>query len=115
MTPDNTPQKRTKMDDFLRYGAPKETTKKSAMVSPYPGPWNRCWQILCSARDKSGRDIPPPPNPQVLNGWDCADETKREVWQKTLDWADEYGYMHLIPDFPDDEIYDGTDLWGKKG
>jgi hypothetical protein len=78
-------------------------------ICPQPGVWHKIHQILSEAKNSSkASTVPDPPIPLILNGWwTSSDEDKRERWQKTEEWAKQYGFEKLIPVLKDEDRYCG--------
>lgn len=79
------------------------------IICPQPGVWNDIHKALLNAKKERGdSSIPDPPIPLILAGWwASSDEDKRERWINTLKWAEQYGFIHLIPKMTDGECYFG--------
>lgn len=78
-------------------------------ICPQPIPWNDIHRDLTAFHRESCPDAPTPPVPLILAGWAySSDEEKAARWQATLDWADEHGAPHLIPDLPESERYSSS-------
>lgn len=68
--------------------------------------WNNIYLALKSAWETSGRTGDGPPVPLILNGWAfSSDLDKHRRWQNTLEWANQHGLAHLIPELSEAEKY----------
>lgn len=65
--------------------------------------WHRVFNRLADAAIKSGRDVPPPPVPLILNGWVYSNDIeKRERWRQTLAWAEKWGLAAIMEELTPD-------------
>ena len=75
-------------------------------VCPIPIVWGRVNHALHQAFRENEQITEKPPVALILGGWwASSDERKKECWMKMIDWAERYGYSHLIPDLKEDEQY----------
>ena len=80
---------------------------KDRFICPQPSIWNDIYQKLLDAHSTSGDpSIPPPPVPLILAAWWGTPALFKTVrWNETVAWAEEYGFIHLIPELSDEESY----------
>ena len=75
-------------------------------ICPIPIVWGRVNHALHQAFRENEQITEKPPVALVLGGWwASSDERKKECWMKMIDWAERYGYSHLIPDLKENEQY----------
>ncbi len=79
-------------------------------ICPLPQIWNEIHQNLTVALENNfSESIPKPPIPLILNGWTfSSDQDKSSRWKETLNWAEKYGFIDLIPKFSKTESYFGN-------
>jgi hypothetical protein len=62
--------------------------------------------LLKEASAKSGRIITPPPVPLILNGWAFTNDVeKRARWAETVDWAEKWGFSHILREITPEMMY----------
>ena len=70
--------------------------------------WRRIFATLDEAWRKSGDKENPPPNVFNFQGWaKSSNERKKELWGKTLFWAENNNFEELIPELYEDDLFDG--------
>jgi hypothetical protein len=75
-------------------------------VCPLPPRWGDIYLALQETWEASGRPGDGPPVPLILNGWVVSsDFDKHQRWQDTVEWANQHGLAHLIPELSDSEEY----------
>ena len=75
-------------------------------ICPIPNVWNRVYSALCQAFKENDQITEKPPVALILGGWHAtSDERKQERWIETVKWAENYDYLHLIPDLKENEQY----------
>ena len=72
--------------------------------------WRQIYASLAEARDEVGdRTIPMPPQVFNMQGWLLSSDTnKANRWNATVSWAQEYGFSHVIPEFSEQDWYEGN-------
>ena len=70
--------------------------------------WRQIYTSLSEAREQAdNQSIPGPPQVFNMQGWMLSTgENKRNRWKATIDWAAEYGFSHVIPEFSGDDWYE---------
>ena len=72
-------------------------------ICPQGWRWSSIYESLRTAWRESGNtDMEEPPHLLPPNASDMA---RKHRWEETLQWADEHGFMGLIPELPEDERY----------
>ena len=83
-------------------------------ICPVPMVWNEIYkrQLLPWENELPQRPhIPKPPIPLILAGWAISNDAEKKArWEKTVDWANELGFDHIIPDFQPDEVYSVSEV-----
>lgn len=82
---------------------------KKNLLCPQLHIWRKLYVVLEQARDQANDPkIPSPPSVFTMQGWMLSDDLhKQKRWQETCIWAEQHGFLHLIPEIADDEWYDG--------
>jgi hypothetical protein len=82
---------------------------KKDFICPQLHIWRQVYVVLEQARDEANDpDIPLPPSVFNMQGWMLSDDQhKQKRWRETCAWAEQHGFLHLIPEIPEEEWYDG--------
>ncbi len=74
-------------------------------VCPLPRIWGEIYKKLCDISHKNS-NIPSPPIALILAGWNFSDDFgKKNRWDETLEWINNYGGEDLITCLTDDHYY----------
>lgn len=82
---------------------------KKEQLCPQLHIWRQVFVVLEQAREQAGdAAMPMPPLVFNMQGWMLSDDRqKQQRWTETRAWAEKHGFLNLIPEFADDEWYDG--------
>ena len=79
------------------------------LYCPQPRMWNEIYSKLLRAwESKNDGKIPKPPVPLILAAWwEVGLIQKHFRWLDTIKWAEDYGFIELIPNLKEEDLFFG--------